>query len=332
MQCQSGATAPNANPHNESACNLDRRSFVLGAALGVAGSLAMPSMAAESRKKSKWALTLFSKHLQWMGYEPFAEALAELGFDGADVTVRPNGHVLPENVEEDLPKITEAVRKAGLDVMMITTNIADPDDQIAETVLKTASALGIGYYRIGTWRYDPDRDVLAQLREWNPKLKALAAMNEHYKMRAGYHNHSGHNYIGAPMWDIHEMMRNVDPEWIGCNLDLAHAVAEGGYGAWEINFRLLKDRIKMCAVKDALWVKNDGNEWRMTHPPVGRGMTPWPRGLEMLRQSGFEGPFSMHFEYPVPGDGEKEKQKNLVDCIRRDRNVFHDMLQEAGMA
>ena len=32
-----------------------------------------------------------------------AEVVAENGFDGADLTVRPGGQVLPENVEKDLP-------------------------------------------------------------------------------------------------------------------------------------------------------------------------------------------------------------------------------------
>ena len=31
-----------------------------------------------------------------------AQIAAELGFEGLDLTVRPKGHVLPENVEADL--------------------------------------------------------------------------------------------------------------------------------------------------------------------------------------------------------------------------------------
>jgi hypothetical protein len=32
-----------------------------------------------------------------------AKAATEIGFDGVDLTVRPKGHVLPDNVEKDLP-------------------------------------------------------------------------------------------------------------------------------------------------------------------------------------------------------------------------------------
>ena len=49
-------------------------------------------------------INIFSKHLQFLGYTDMAEAAAEMGFDGVDVSVRPNGHVLPEKVETDLPR------------------------------------------------------------------------------------------------------------------------------------------------------------------------------------------------------------------------------------
>ncbi len=309
--------------------HVDRRLFLAGVLSGSIVSNLNTSFAMK-KTNEKCSLCLFSKHLGWMNYEQLAETTAQLGFTGVDLTVRPKGHVLPENVERDLPKATKAIRGAGLDVMMITTRIADPDDKTTHAILKTASELGIPFYRIGSWKYDPKREILPQLREWNTKLKKLEKFNRMYNVRAGYHNHSGHNYIGAPMWDIYEMLKGIDPEWIGCNFDAAHAVAEGGYGAWEINFKLLADRIKMCAIKDSQWVKQEGR-WRMTHPPVGEGMTPWPQVLSMLKEAGFSGPMSMHFEYDIPAKSEEEERKKSIECIRRDANVFRKMLEEADM-
>ncbi len=303
---------------------ISRRTFIAGAAsVGI-----MHAISSYSLDTVKWPLILFSKHLGWMNYDGLAETTADLGFDGVDLTVRPGGHVLPENVKRDLPKATKAIRDAGLDVMMITTRIADPDEQTTLPILQTASELGIPYYRIGSYRYHKDQDILSQLNEWSKKLEKLAKMNEKYHLCAGYHNHSGHNYIGAPMWDIYEMLKNIDPQWIGCNYDAAHAIAEGGYGAWEINFRLLSNRFKGCAVKDSLWAKR-GDQWRMTHPPVGQGITPWPQILEMLKKSGFSGPFSMHFEYEIPGEKEEKERSNTIKSIRRDALNFRRMLDEA---
>ena len=43
-------------------------------------------------------------------YNEMSKVVAEMGFDGVDLTVRPQGHVLPERVEADLPKAVEAIR------------------------------------------------------------------------------------------------------------------------------------------------------------------------------------------------------------------------------
>ncbi|MDZ7723632.1 MAG: hypothetical protein U5R06_12725 [candidate division KSB1 bacterium] len=50
-----------------------------------------------------------------------ARTIAEIGFDGVDLTVRPGGHVLPENVTQDLPRAVKAIEKTGLKVPMMTT-------------------------------------------------------------------------------------------------------------------------------------------------------------------------------------------------------------------
>ena len=95
-----------------------------------------------------FSINIFSKNLHWLDYSGMAAAAAEMGFEGIDLTVRPAGHVLPERVAEDLPKAVEAVKKAGLNVFMITTAINNADDAHTEAILKTAHALGISYYRM----------------------------------------------------------------------------------------------------------------------------------------------------------------------------------------
>ena len=102
----------------------------------------------------KCPVCIFSKHLQFLeDYGDMADAALEAGFDGVDLTVRPGGHVVPEKVEEDLPRAVEAVRKAGLDVDMMATAIMSAEDPLTEPVMSTASKLGIKYYRMGRLRY-----------------------------------------------------------------------------------------------------------------------------------------------------------------------------------
>ena len=71
---------------------------------------AATAAAAGSAAENKPTLCLFTKHLPHLGYKELAATLRSLGFAGADLTTRPRGHVLPENVERDLPA---GIRSAG---------------------------------------------------------------------------------------------------------------------------------------------------------------------------------------------------------------------------
>ena len=48
---------------------------------------------------------------QTLGPEQTADTVAEIGWDGIECPVRAKGQVLPERVEEDLPKFVEALRQ-----------------------------------------------------------------------------------------------------------------------------------------------------------------------------------------------------------------------------
>ena len=54
----------------------------------------------------------FTKMLQALNFEETAEATAEIGWDGIECPTRPKGHVLPERVKEDLPRMAEALKKS----------------------------------------------------------------------------------------------------------------------------------------------------------------------------------------------------------------------------
>src|SRR6476659_1240717 len=116
----------------------------------LAGGAALLGRAA-AREKLKVAI--FSKHLQFIDGEELAKTAAELGFDGIDITVRKGGHVEPERVKQDLPKLVAIIRQQGLEVPMVTTDIADADTPFAEDVIRAASELGTRYYRFGAFKY-----------------------------------------------------------------------------------------------------------------------------------------------------------------------------------
>src|SRR6185369_724825 len=129
---------------------LTRRKFLTNSMLTTAGLYSGVLLAGKNPEGPSvpaddlaWKLSVFSKTLHWMDYASMASAMAEMGFDGIDLTVRPEGHILPERVTDDLPRAVEIIKKAGLDVYSIVTAISDADDPLTEKILKTASGLGI---------------------------------------------------------------------------------------------------------------------------------------------------------------------------------------------
>jgi sugar phosphate isomerase/epimerase len=312
-----------------------RREFLAAAArttaaVGVAGLLldAEASGQGEARA-SALDVSVFSKCLQWLDYSGMAGITAEAGFDGVDLTVRADGHVLPERVEEDLPKAVEAAARAGVHIRMIVTDITDPRAAHTEKVLQTAGRLGVRYYRLGVYKYNDADPIPAQLDEIKPRLRDLAALSRQYGLAATVQNHSGAGYVGAPLWDLHYLLHDLDPRWIGVQFDIRHAVVEGGL-TWPINLRLLAGHINTLAVKDFYWARQ-GPGWTPVNCPLGEGMVDLPKYVKMLNRYKVAGPVSIHFEYPLGGAEHGARQisvdrKTVLDALRHDlahlRRVF----------
>lgn len=243
-------------------------------------------------------LSIFSKNLHWLNYEEMAKVVADLGFDGIDLTVRPAGHVLPERVTTDLPKAVEAIRKAGLSVYMITTAIEDASAPHSETILKTAGSLGIGQYRTGWFKYDGKKGIDAYLAETTSKLKDLAALSAEHKIIAAYQNHSG-EYFGAPIWDLQAALRQINSPWLRSQYDIMHATVEGA-NAWPMGLELIRPYISSVDIKDFIWEKKNG-KWNAQVVPPGEGMVDFKRFFSVVAQSGWKVPLSVHYEYPLGG-------------------------------
>ncbi len=291
---------------------------------------------ADTNTKRPMKVAIFSKHLLFLRGEQLAEGAAEIGFDGVDLAVRKGGHVLPERVKQDLPPLIATLRKHGLEVPMITTDIVDANTPYAEDILSTASQLGIRYYRWGGLTYKPDLPLEQQLNSMKPRVEKLAALNARYRATAMYHTHSGVNVVGASIWDLHELLSGLDPAAVGVNYDVGHATVEGGFGGWINSFRITGKYLHGIAVKDFLWEKKGPGNWRPAWKPLGDGMVRLPEFFGMVAASGFDGPLQLHFEYPLGGaeDGKAEiaDKSAVFNPMRRDLQQLRTYLRNAGLA
>lgn len=291
---------------------MSRRGFMgaAGAAMAaaVAGSGMKPVSAADAKGPFVCA---FSKHLQFLGYEELAKAGKEMGLDGIDLTVRKGGHVTPDKLG-NLKKAVDAIRGAGLQIPMVTTNLNSGDDPDAEPILNAAAENKIPYARVGGLSYDESGDPAGQLDEFARRLGSLAKTAEKCGVTLGYHNHSGYNNFGAAIWDLDRVLTMVGSPNLGSNFDAGHAAVEGAYGVWQINARLIAPKVKMMAVKDFVWSRN-----KPSWVPLGKGGVPLKEILGMMKGAGFSGPISIHVEYDVANDAAMlGEMKSAVQVLR----------------
>ncbi|MFO7974098.1 MAG: sugar phosphate isomerase/epimerase family protein [Candidatus Hydrogenedentota bacterium] len=299
-----------------------RRNFLTAAA--ATGSLALlkgGNVSAQEKAPATPPVCVFSKHLEFLDYPELAKTCKELRLDGVDLTVREGGHVLPENVATDLPRAVEAIRGEGLEVPMITTRLRNGTEPHVRAIFETAAKLGIRYFRCGPFGYSKDGNPFEELPDFTEELRGLTTVAEEFDMVGGYHNHSGHNYVGAPLWDLHKMLREIDSEAMGSNFDVGHATIEGGLGVWQINARLVAPYVKMMAVKDFVW-ENKRVRWLT----LGEGQVALAEFLEIFRAANFAGPISMHFEYQTASN------ETLIEEIRKAAITLRAALKEAGYA
>src|SRR5690606_34891000 len=138
--------------HPSKSTLISRRRFVrqTGLVLGAAPLFPgiSPIITGSERPRTELKFHLFSKHVQFLGYEEMAEQIAKAGFDGVDLTVRRGGHVEPEQVDRDLPRAVQAIRAAGLSSIIMATDVNDASDPVQRKVLEVAADQGISHFRM----------------------------------------------------------------------------------------------------------------------------------------------------------------------------------------
>ena len=288
---------------------------------------------ASLKKSGAFTFNIFSKNLHWLKYHEMAAVAAELGFEGIDLTVRPEGHVLPERATEDLPKAVEAIKQAGLNVYMITTAITGIESQFAESILKTASSLGVAYYRMGWIQYDSNISMEDNLSSIRKSLRSLADLNERYNIEGHYQNHSGTSF-GSSIWDLWLVLKELNTPWIRSQYDVLHAIVEGA-NSWTLGLNLLKPYIGTLDIKDFKWALKDG-KWIAEVVPLGEGMINYTKYLKLIKEYKLECPFSMHYEYALGGaeNGAKVisvKKDEVLSAMKKDLDLFKKLTSEAGL-
>ncbi len=296
----------------------NRRTFLHQASL-FAGSLALAPHA-EAAAKPANPICFFTKHLQGLSYDDIASLGAEMGVNGVESPIRPKGHIEPEQIEVELPKYVEALKKQGLELTILTSGINEvSQEQRTEAVLRTAAKLGVKRFRMLYYKYDLKKPIWNQVQELRPRIKDLVQLCQEIGIQPLVQNHSGKDYVAAPIWDIYTIMREYTPAQLSFCYDIYHATVEGG-SQWPLSAALTADHWGAVYFKDFKW------EGRKAEGcPLGQGQVS-PDFTKLVKERGFSGPISLHVEYLKGDPKSPEVLKEFRAAHVRDLKVLKEWL------
>lgn len=309
-----------------------RRKFIKQTALAAAAVPFSKVLAAPKKvpKSKTYPISFFTKPLDKYGPDFFMDTLKMAGIDGLDLTVRPKGCVLPERVENDLPKIVEMAKQKGLTVEMMVSNITKADDPLAAKVLSTAAKNGVSHYRLGYYKYNKSLGVRTSVEKIKSEMQALAELNKSVGIQGGYQNHAG-NWFGAAMWDLAEVLKDIPKAHMSSQFDIRHAVCEGNR-SWVTAMQLLAEKIGSLAIKDFTWDVSEGQS-KVKKLPLGEGIVDFDLFFKNLKTFDVVAPMTLHVEHALLNTEEEslpllEQQKILVSKLKADVDFIRQKLAE----
>jgi L-ribulose-5-phosphate 3-epimerase len=312
--------------------NQSRRAFI--ASVAAAGA-ALPFISGmhsfnPSESTGNYPVRLFSKPLDSYDFDFMCECISGAGIEGIDLTVRNGGKVEPATVETDLPKLVGKAARYNLVLDMIVSGIVSANDPYTERVLKAASASGIKNYRLGWFNYDFKLGVWESVLKCKKVIKEIDGLNKKFNITGSYQNHDG-LYVGAPVWDLNEILRELPSGYTGIQYDVRHAMVEGAH-SWITGMHLISGHIKTLAVKDFVWKTENGKTEAIT-VPLGEGIVDWDLYFNTIKELNIKAPVTLHIEYPLLAEGEdklplSKQQEIIVRKLKKDSDFLNSYLSK----
>lgn len=262
-------------------------------------------------------VAIFAKHLQHLDFHQLANFCSEIQVDGIEATIRKGGQIEPKRAVDELPRLADALQKKHKAVVIMTTDINNVGLENSELVLQTGSRLGIRHYRMAYFKYDLEQKILPQLEKFAKQSRELAELNKSLGLIGLYQNHAGANYVGAPLWDLGVMLREIDPAHLAVAYDVRHATVEG-LQSWEIDLNMLRDNIGATFVKDCRI-----HDRKVEDVPLGSGDVS-QKLFARLKKNPLPGPISLHMEYTDHSD--PASLAAAMEAYRRDRATLRELL------
>lgn len=290
----------------------------------IKGVNSLPNKKCVANQTATQPICVFIKPIEKYGYENIAIILSDSGFDGADISFRKGGLIVPETAKEELPKLIKILNHRNITIPMVVSGITDPDEPDTENQIKLMADLGIKYYRLGMIHYNPQISLKKNIDHFKGKLNKLCELNVRHGIHGAIQNHVG-NTFGSPIWDAFIILKDCDPKYLGFQYDIRHAVAEGN-GSWTLGLEIISDYIHTTCIKDFTWIQKN-KKFQPVSVPLEEGIVDFRKYFELLKKGNISGPVSIHYEYPLlpnnySGNNISEQIKMIIPKMKQDLDTY----------
>jgi sugar phosphate isomerase/epimerase len=244
-----------------------------------------------------------------------ARRVAGLGFDSAEVPVRPGFQVEVATAEKKLGELVSVFAGQGLTV----TSVAS---ELDERVFASCAAADVRIIRI--MAPVVRREYLRSEEKLRKCLEDVVPLCERYEVRVGVQQHYGDHVCDAT--GLRLLLDGTDRRWVGAIWDAAHDALAGIEP--ENGLDLVWDRLLMVNLKNAYYRRINGPEalqaeWAR-HFTTGRhGLASWPRVLAELERRGYSGTLCLTAEYHDEGEVDRLCREDVgyVKCLMAERGL-----------
>lgn len=259
---------------------------------------------------------LFTDNLSDLTVEACCREVKAAGFDGLDITMRPGGHVPPEQAEMKLSAARQAADAEGISIPMASTSVTAADSPHAEEVFAAAAHYGVRRLKLGYWGYQPFGEIQEQLDATRKQLDSVVALGQRYHVLPCIHIHSG-NVISNNGPITYLLLKDRAPHEVGAYVDPMHMTAEGGVEGWRIGLDLLAPWVALVGVKNFHFIETGRDDrgqmrFRTEYTPLADGMAPLPEFFACLKQIQYDGIVSLHSEYKGGGSFRRLETPELL--------------------
>jgi sugar phosphate isomerase/epimerase len=236
--------------------------------------------------------------------------VADLGFDGVELPVRPGFQVEPQNVSHGLPEAARTLAEFGVEISSVAANPS-------EAIIAVCGELDIPLLRV--MAPIGEDGYLASEARMRQEYEALLPRLQDANVKLGVQNHYG-RYVCNAM-GLRHLLDGFDPHYIGAVWDAAHTGLQGEEP--DLALDIVWSQLAMVNLKNAFWRRVTGPEaedvrWRPYWTSGRQGLASWSRVAAELRRRNYAGVVCLTAEY----SDEPAVDRLIAEDIAYARSLF----------